>query len=175
MFLVSKCSIQSYFDVFLLQHPWQRQFPVLVPRRYDVMPSDDVMILAPARLWCHTFRAVFSCSFFPTEFISFIFTTWLCEQHSHIVCMVPCQVNRCFIIQYITRQNHIYMIYPTPTKNLDLLGVQILQKLHLAVFVGMCMQYAYPGVNLHLLRPVYPSYRETTDIYICKPEIIRSV
>ena len=43
------------------------------------------------------------------------------------------------------------MIYPTPTKNLDLLGVQILQKLHLAVFVGMCMQYAYPGVNLHLL------------------------
>ena len=49
------------------------------------------------------------------------------------------------------------MIYPTPTKNLDLLGVQILQKLHLAVFVGMCMQYAYPGVNLHLLRPVYPS------------------
>ena len=77
--------------------------------------------------------------------------------------MVPCQVNRCFIIQYITRQNHIY---PTPTKNLDLLGVQILQKLHPAVFVGMCMQYAYPGVNLHLLRPVYPSYRETTEIYM---------
>ena len=76
--------------------------------------------------------------------------------------MVPCQVNRCFIIQYITRQNHIY---PTPTKNLDLLGVHILQKLHPAVFVGMCMEYAYPGVNLHLLRPVYPSYRETTDIY----------
>ena len=70
--------------------------------------------------------------------------------------MVPCQVNRCFIIQYISRQNH--MIYPTPTKNLDLLGVQILQKLHPAVFVGMCMQYTYPGVNLHPLRPVYPSY-----------------
>ena len=101
MFLVSKCSIQSYFDVFLLEHPWQRQFPVLVPRRYDVMPSDDVMILAPARLWRHTFRAVFSCSFLPKEFICFVFTTWLCEQHSHIVWMVPCQVNRCFIIQYI--------------------------------------------------------------------------
>ena len=40
-----------------------------------------------------------------------------------------------------------------------------MQKLPPAVFVGMCMQYAYPGVNLHLLRPVYPSYRETTDIY----------
>ena len=78
--------------------------------------------------------------------------------------MVPCQVNRCFIIQYITRQNHIY---PTQTKNLDLLGVQFCKKkkLHPAVFVGMSMQYAYPGVNLHLLRPVYPSYRETTDIY----------
>ena len=120
------------------------------------------MILAPARLWRHTFCAVFSCIFLPKEFICFVFTTWLCEQHSHIVWMVPCQVNRCFIIQYITRQNHIY---PTPTKNLDLFGVQILQKLHPAVFVGMCMQYAYPGVNLHLLRPVYPSYRETTDIY----------
>ena len=120
------------------------------------------MILAPARQWRHTFRAVFSCIFLPKEFICFVFTTWLCEQHSHIVWMVPCQVNRCFIIQYITRQNHIY---PTPTKNLDLLGVQILQKLHPAVFVGICMQYAYPGVNLHLLRPVYPSYRETTDIY----------
>ena len=100
MFLVSKCSIQSYFDVFLLEHPWQRQFPVLVPR-YGVMPSDDVMILAPARLWRHTFRAVFSCSVLPKEFISFVFTTWLCEQHSHIVWMVPCQVNRCFIIQHI--------------------------------------------------------------------------
>ena len=108
MFLVSKCSIQSYFDVFLLEHPWQRQFPALVPRRYDVMPSDDVMILAPARLWRQTFRAVFSCSFLPKEFICFVFTTWLCEQHSHIVWMVPCQVNLCFIIQYITRQNHIY-------------------------------------------------------------------
>ena len=94
-------SIQSYFDVFLLEHPWQRQFPVLVPRRYDVMPSDDVMILAPARLWRHTFRAVFSRSFLPKEFICFVFTTWLCEQHLHIVWMVPCQVNRCFIIQYI--------------------------------------------------------------------------
>ena len=101
MFLVSKCSIQSYFDVFLLEHPWQRQFPVLVPRRYDVMPSDDVMILAPARLWRHTFRTVFSCSFLPKEFICFVYTTWLCEKHSHIVWMVPCQVNRCFIIQYI--------------------------------------------------------------------------
>ena len=103
MFLDSKCSIQSYFDVFLLEHPWQRQFPVLVPRRYDVMPSDYVMILAPARLWRHTFRSVFSCSFLPKEFICFVFTTWLhvCEQHSHIVWMVPCQVNRCFIIQYI--------------------------------------------------------------------------
>ena len=120
------------------------------------------MILAPARLWRHTFRAVFSCIFLPKEFIYFVFTTWLCEQHSHIVWMVPCQVNRCFIIQYITRQNQIY---PTPTKNLDLLGVQILQKLHPAVFVGMSMQYAYPVVNLHLLRPVYPSYREPTDIY----------
>ena len=58
------------------------------------------------------FCAVFSCSFLPKEFICFVFTTWLCEQHSHIVWMVPCQVNRCFIIQYITRQNHIY---PTPT------------------------------------------------------------
>ena len=110
-FLVSKCSIQSYFDVFLLEHPWQRQFPVLVPRRYDNMSSDDVMILAPARHWRHTFRAVFSCSFLPKEFICFVFTTWLCEQHSHIVWMVPCQVNRCFIIQYITRQNHIYCTY----------------------------------------------------------------
>ena len=120
------------------------------------------MILAPARLWRHTFHAVFSCSFLPKEFICFVFTTWLCEKHSHIVWMVPCQVNHCFIIQYITRQNHIY---PTPTKNLDLLGVQMLQKLHLAVFVGMRMQYSYPGVNLHLLRLVYSSYRETTDIY----------
>ena len=76
--------------------------------------------------------------------------------------MVPCHVNRCFIIQYITRQNHIY---PTQTKNLDLLGVQILQKLHPAVFVGMCMQYACPAVNLYLVRPVYPSNHEITDIY----------
>ena len=137
--------IQSYFDVFLLEHPWQRQFPVLVPRRYDVMPSDDVMILAPARLWRHTFRAVFSCSFLPKEFISFVFTTWLCEQHSHIVWMVPCQVNRCFIIQYITRPNHIYMIYPTPTKNLDLLGVQILQKTAPGCIFGYVHAICIPG------------------------------
>ena len=43
--------------------------------------------------------------------------------------------------------------------------MQILLKLHPAVYVGMCMQYAYPGVNLHLLRPVNPPYRETTEIY----------
>ena len=116
MFLVSKYSIQSYFDVFLLEHPWQRQFPMLVPRRYDVMPSDGVMILAPAWLWRHTFRVVFSCSFLSKEFICFVNTTWLCEQHSHIVWMVPCQVNSCFIIQYI-RFNIKVVLNTDPRKN----------------------------------------------------------
>ena len=64
-----------------------------------------------------------------------------------IVWMVPCQVSRYFIIQYITRQNHIY---PTPTKNLDLLGVQILQKLHPAVFV----RGSDRGVGLSPSRPL---------------------
>ena len=113
---------------------------------------------------CSTMTSYFSRRFF-LQFLAkrvdlFFFTTWLCEQHSHIVWMVPCQVNRFFIIQYITRQNHINL---TPTKtsltSADLLGVRILYNLHPAVFVDIQFNnnYAYPGVNMHLLRPVYPS------------------
>ena len=97
------------------------------------------MIRAPAQVWCHAFRAVFFFLQFLAERIDlFCFTTWLREQHSHIVWMVPCQVNRYFMIQYITRQNHINLT-PTETSltSADLLGVRILQNLHPAVFVGM--------------------------------------